>query len=245
MRASRYAILAFFLSAVAFAPETWAQGAGSKMQRTALWIRNDAHQNEGKEVVLDCAFVEPLDSGSPRAAALRGQGLGLFYAADETGNFLPIMVISADANSFMKKFGTRKTYYDERKRTRPLRGIVAAAKGKFFSRTRVSMGETAVTHYLRYGGAKEWLAPQETGATSMSQVSAPLKKVAFDEKPMTSFSYDGKRLAEARVIDVSRDGVVLTDKDAVSVIVPLEKAVKMPELRMRAKEAMEAALATE
>jgi hypothetical protein len=60
---------------------------------------------------------------------------------------------------------------------------------------------------------------------------------------MQSFSYDGKRLIEATIIEITPDKVRLIDKHDVSVEVPLDRAIKMPDLRMKAKDAMEAAMA--
>ena len=64
----------------------------------------------------------------------------------------------------------------------------------------------------------------------------------FDGSPFSSFSYEGKRLVEPRITSVDTDGVIVTDKDDKnSITVPLDRALKQPELRMRAKNAIEAA----
>jgi hypothetical protein len=212
-----------------------AQGTTSRMQRTVDGIRNEAFKNLGKEVVLDCVGVRATDQSSLHKSASQ-QGLALFWASDEDYGAMPVLVNQGDASAFVKQFGTETKYYGYRKRTRQLRGLLTAWDGR---------NPTSFPYYLRYGGAKEWVNLKQGSAPSSGGAPEPEKKVAFDEKPMTSFSYDGKRLAEARIVDVGREGVVLTDKDAVSVIVPLEKAVKMPDLRMKAKEAMEAALASD
>jgi hypothetical protein len=62
----------------------------------------------------------------------------------------------------------------------------------------------------------------------------------FDGSPFTSFSYEGQRLIEPRITSVDAEGVSLTDKEGrISITVPLDRARKQPELRMRARDAME------
>ncbi len=70
-------------------------------------------------------------------------------------------------------------------------------------------------------------------------VSAP----PFDSSPMASFACDGTRFIEARITEVSRAGVTVVGKDGRTVVVELDKALKLPELRIRAKDAIQAALA--
>jgi hypothetical protein len=215
----------------------WAQD-GSKLQRTAMGILNDAHKNEGKEVVLDCAYVRPEDgSRIPRLA--QAQGLAVFYAIDEEHGRIPVLIPLGAENALIKQFGSKKEYLPGYgTRTRKLRGIVAPWAEKELSRYR---------HYLRYGGAKEWTnsggAPQSKEEEEEEEGEPQKEKAAFDDRVFSSFSYDGKRLVEARVVDVGPEGVVVTSKDSTSVIVPLDRAIKMPDLRMKAKDAMEAALA--
>jgi len=73
----------------------------------------------------------------------------------------------------------------------------------------------------------------------------PRKKVpaaTFDSSPMiTSFFYKGIQLIEARIMSVNRAGVTVVDKFGRQVVVPLERAIKMPELRMKAAQAMQEA----
>lgn len=68
-------------------------------------------------------------------------------------------------------------------------------------------------------------------------------EISFDASPMTSFSYDGTRLIEARITSVSPAGVTITGKDGKSVVLDLEKALKFPDLRIRARDAIQAAIA--
>lgn len=64
----------------------------------------------------------------------------------------------------------------------------------------------------------------------------------FDSSPMASFAYDGTRFIEARITGITPAGVTVTGKDGRTAVVELDKAIKIPELRMRAKDAIQAAL---
>ena len=67
----------------------------------------------------------------------------------------------------------------------------------------------------------------------------------FDGSSFSSLTYEGKRLVEPRITSVDKNGVTLTDKmDKDSVTVPLDRALKQPEIRTRAKEAIEEAIKT-
>lgn len=66
---------------------------------------------------------------------------------------------------------------------------------------------------------------------------------SYDSSPINSFDYQGTRLIEARITDVSPEGVTVTGKEGKSVVVDLELALKMPELRIRARNAIQAAIA--
>lgn len=72
--------------------------------------------------------------------------------------------------------------------------------------------------------------------------AAPLG-LAYDTSPMASFAYDGTRLIEAKITSITADGVTITGKNGRSVVVDLETAAKMPDVRIRAQEAIEAELA--
>jgi hypothetical protein len=214
----------------------WAQES-SKLQRSALGILNDAHKNEGKEVVLDCAYVRPWWHSSGIPSLAQAQGLSVFLAYDEDGKTIPVLIRLGDENALTKQFGSETEYLPGyRTRTRKLRGVVAPWD---------QADQSMYRHYLRYEGAKQWVN-SAGGRKSGNVEEIPQKqKVAFDDSPMRSFSYDGKRLNEARVVDVGAEGVVVTSKDSISVIVPLNRAIKMPDLRMKAKDAMEAALSAD
>jgi hypothetical protein len=58
---------------------------------------------------------------------------------------------------------------------------------------------------------------------------------AYDSSPMMSFSYDGQRLLEARVVMAHNLGVTVRGKDGTSVDVPWEKVEKDFQLKSRAK----------
>jgi hypothetical protein len=181
--------------------------------------------------VLDCAFVLPLAfSTIPRLA--QAQGLAAFLAYDEYNNHIPVLIRLGDGNALTKQFGSRRKHLPGKKiRTRKLRGVLTPLDEDYFG------------HYLRYEGAKKLTSSEAARESEKEGDDPPKEKVSFDEGAFSSFSYDGKRLVEPRVVDVGPEGVVVTSKDSISVIVPLDKAIKMPDLRMRAKAAMEAAVA--
>lgn len=229
------AVGAMVLTCLLSSSPCWAQES-SKLQRSALGILNDAHKNEGKEVVLDCAYVRPWWHSSGIPSLAQAQGLSVFLAYDEDGKTIPVLIRLGDENALTKQFGSETEYRPGyRTRTRKLRGVVAPW----------DQGDQSIyRHYLRYDGAKQWVnsaRERQSGAEEVPQKQA----VAFDDSPMRSFSYDGKRLNEARVVDVGTEGVVVTSKDSISVIVPLNRAIKMPDLRMKAKDAMEATLSAD
>ncbi len=235
LTSTAFCTMVFLLSASAGGAQD-----GSKLQRTALGIRNDAHKNEGKEVVLDCAYVMPWWHSSIVPKLAHAQGLAVFLAYDENRSAIPVIIRLGDENALVKQFGSEKQYLPGRRtRTRRLRGVVTPWEEEQTSTYR---------HYLRYEGAKQWVnsegARHGSSRQSKKEGQRPQKeKVAFDERAFRSFSYDGKRLIEPRVVDVGPEGVVVTSKDSTSVIVPLERAITMPDLRMKAKDAIEAALA--
>jgi len=188
--------------------------------------------------VLDCAYVRPWWHTSDLAKLAYAQGLAVFLAYDKQGDKVPVIIAAGEENAFMKEFGSEGEYQEYLRgykvRTRKLRGIVSGWDDN---------QQGIYRHYLRYGGAPKWVDSTSSSKDSnVAEIAPQIKKVAFDEKPMMSFSYDGRRLIEARIVDVGPDGVVLTSKDSASVTVPLERAVKMPDLQMMAREAMEAAL---
>lgn len=75
------------------------------------------------------------------------------------------------------------------------------------------------------------------------QTSPPTPaEIRFDTSPMNSFSYEGTRLIEARITSVGSDGVTVTGKDGKSVVINLDRAEKIPDLRIRARDAIKAAL---
>ena len=77
--------------------------------------------------------------------------------------------------------------------------------------------------------------------TLPAQVVFAEEQPKFDGSPFSSFSYEGKRLIEPRIESVDTNGVKVTDKEGEnSVVVPLDRALKHPELRMRAKDAIKA-----
>ncbi|MBE2179364.1 MAG: hypothetical protein IAE97_02735 [Chthoniobacterales bacterium] len=82
--------------------------------------------------------------------------------------------------------------------------------------------------------------------SELDALKAPKVVVAappFDSSPMASFAYDGTRFIEARITEISPAGVTVAGKDGRTVVVELDKAIKIPELRIRARDAIQAASA--
>jgi len=175
----------------------------------------------GADITLMVDDVDRRDTGEHGDVAV-------FYATtrgQRDVGFVLVAVPRTEVDAFVRRYSVRG--YGQ---TRPMRGT-------FKSRTNG-------TFYISFRGAKypEEAAsiPERSVARGSEERESPLP--AFDKSPITSFSYDGKRLIEARIIEISADSVRLADKHDVAVVVPLERAVKMPDLRMKAKDAMEAAI---
>ncbi len=140
------------------------------------------------------------------------------------------LVPQAEAESFYRKYSS--DYTEDTFRTRPLSGVLK--KGGHY-------------YYLSYKGAvlppEEADSEQEQDASTSTITEENSKIPIFDSSPMSSFSFGGKRLAEPRIVSVDVSGVKVVDKNnRETIIVPLERAVKIPELRIRAKDTMEVLL---
>jgi len=86
---------------------------------------------------------------------------------------------------------------------------------------------------------------RDTLRAELDALRAPKAPIdtSYDSSPINSFDYQGTRLIEARITDVSPEGVTVTGKDGKSVVVDLDLALKLPELRIRARNAIQAAIA--
>jgi len=175
----------------------------------------------GKDITLMVAQVERRDKGEHGDVAV----FWAYTKGERETGWVDVVVPRSESDSFARRYAYRDY------RTRPMRGTF--------------MSTTNAKFYIAFKGAEfpsdANFAPT-TGAAQASD-AVPLKLPAFDDSPMTSFSFDGTRLAEARITEITTAFVRVADKSGASIEVPLERAVKMADLRMRAKDAMDAALA--
>jgi hypothetical protein len=175
----------------------------------------------GKEISLMVARAKREDKGEHGDVAI----FSIYTKGQRDAGFTHAVIPRFEAESFARRYAFRDY------QTRPVRGtFMATANGKF---------------YISVKGA---VFPSDAALESPSEPDKndgieSLRLPSFDGSPMASFSYDGKRLIEASIIEITKQSVRLADKYNVSVDVPLDRAVKMPDLRMKAKDAMEAAIA--
>jgi hypothetical protein len=175
----------------------------------------------GQEIGLMVAEVTRQDKGQHGDVAV----FSIYTKGARESAFTHAVVPLSEAKSFSNSYAFRDY------KTRLLRGTLRQTGSGDF--------------YISYKGAE---LPSDTPSAATEEPTASGKSedapvVAFDDKPMSNFSYDGARLIEARITGVGSSGVTVVDKHNTSVTVPLEQAVKMPDLRMRAKAAIETALA--
>jgi hypothetical protein len=175
----------------------------------------------GKDITLMVARAERQDKGENSDVAI----FRTYTLGQRDSGYTDVVVPRSETESFAKRYAFRD--YN----TRPLRGtFMATTNGNFY---------ISYKGALFPGDAVTDAAPDSEHSEDGTKQAQP----AYDDSPMTSFSYGGARIAEARIVSITPDTVRLTGKDETSIDVPLERAVKMPDLRMRAKDAMEAALA--
>ena len=175
----------------------------------------------GKEITVKVARADRQDSGEHENVAV----FSIYTLGNKDSSFTHAVVPRAEADAFSRR------YAHDGYRTRPLRGTFSKTANRNF--------------YISVNGAKfseEEFAYSEQDASGAQQPEQP-KLPAFDDSPLASFSYDGKRLVEARIVEITPNIVKLSDKNGLSLQVPTERAVKMPDLRMKAKAALEAAQA--
>jgi hypothetical protein len=176
----------------------------------------------GKEVTVMVADATRVDAG-------QHEGVAIFHVYTQgriSGDWAYAVLPISEAEAFGRRYATRD--YTTR---RPLRGTFSKTANNSF--------------YISVNGAK---FPEQEFAYSEQDESRPKqpeqpKLPAYDDSPLASFSYDGKRLVEARIVEITPNIVKLSDKNGLSLQVPTERAVKMPDLRMKAKAALEAAQA--
>ncbi len=175
----------------------------------------------GTDITLMVSEADRLDKGEHGDVSI----FRIYTLGQRDSGFAYAVVPRSETASFVRRYAFRD--YN----TRPLRGT-------FMSRPNG-------TFYISFRGAKYPENPASGTASSAPAAAKPeaVRPPVFDDSPMQSFSYDGKRLIEATIIEITPDKVRLIDKHDVSVEVPLDRAIKMPDLRMKAKDAMEAAMA--
>lgn len=151
------------------------------------------------------------------------------YTMGQRGSgFTHAVVPRSEADTFSQRYADRAYY-----KTRPLRGkFMQTTNGNFY----ISYKGAEFPRDAVVEPAQDSVKSSESGANALPD---------FDKSPMTSFSYDGKRLIEARIVEVNAESVRLADKHGVAIEVPIDRASKMPDLQMRAKDAMEAAMASQ
>jgi hypothetical protein len=176
----------------------------------------------GKDISVMVQEATRQDAGEHADVAI----FSLYTMGQRDGGYTHVVVPRSEAHAFSQRYADRDYY-----QTRPLRGkFMQTPNGNF---------------YISYNGAEfprdAVVEPAQDSVKSSESDANALPD--FDKSPMTSFSYDGKRLIEARVVEVNAESVRIADKYGVAVEVPLDRASKMPDLQMMAKDAMEAALA--
>jgi hypothetical protein len=188
-------------------------------QRSFGFFLKRSERYVDRPITMGCSSVHRMPSKAEQAS-----GVVLFDAftvGDDGSRRTLVAVPAAEADSFDRRYNISGRYGP-----RPLTGVLKR-KPKGF--------------YVSYEGA---LLPDATrgsepdaGGADPGPAAAP---VPFDTKPMVSFSYQGQRLIEASVKSVDASGVTVRSKDGISVVVPIAEAKKIPDLRMRARAAMEA-----
>ncbi len=198
----------------------WAQDKGG-----AQYYLNQADTYVGREVSVQCGAVR-LVSGPSDANG----DLAVFdaetYDRKGWGGGIKVVVSKASAEAFARKYGHDALWRQNGYATKILMGIYS---------------KRGSSYYLRWGGAGEWTAGGQPSIRADSPVAAEAPAaVGFDRSVMPSFTFDGKRYIEATITSVDSEGVKVVDKAGASVVVPLDRAAKIPELRMRARDAIAA-----
>jgi len=197
-------------------------GALGQTDRQA--IPHYAHQFEkylGEDITLMVARATRQDKGEHRDVAI----FSIYTKGQRDSGYTHAVVPRSEADTFARRYAFRDFT------TRPLRGtFLATTNGNF---------------YISFKGAEfpNDAAIDFARKSDKGEVDESLTLPPFDPSPIKSFSYDGKRLIEARITEITRTVVRVEGKHSDSVNVPLARAIKMPELKMRAKDAMESALA--
>lgn len=189
-------------------------------QRSFDYFANRAERYVDKQITIGCGSVYR------RSSSIEHEGKVVLFDAwtlgDDGGNYCLVVVPSAAVESFVRKYNIRGRYDP-----RPLVGVLKRQHSGF---------------YVSYAGALLPDAPRRPALNEAGTEAEPTATpVPFDKKPMMSFSYQGQRYIEASITAVDGSGVTVTAKDGASVVVPIAEAKKIPDLRMRARAAMEAA----
>lgn len=189
-------------------------------QRSFDFFVNRAERYVDKPITMGCSSVYRISS-----SAEHKDGVVLFDAytvGDDGSRWALVVVPVAGVESFVRRYNIRGRYDP-----RPLTGVLKRKQQGF---------------YVSYDGA---VLPESSARSrpdpAGAEAAPTATPVAFDKKPMMSFSYQGQRFIEASITAVDASGVTVVAKDGASVVVPITEAKKIPDLRMRARAAMEAA----
>jgi hypothetical protein len=98
----------------------------SDSKRTAEYILTTPADFEGKEVTLDVSFVQPVHWKSPNPELAFFHALTLDRRDYKPGGEILVVILSADASRFAKRYGTD---FKSRSYSNSLKGTLVAAPG--------------------------------------------------------------------------------------------------------------------
>ena len=189
-------------------------------QRSFDFFVSRAERYVDKPITMGCSHVYRMSSRAEHNA-----GVVLFDAytvGDDASRWALVVVPVAEAEAFARRYNIAGRYDP-----RPLTGVLKRKESGF---------------YVSFAGA---VLPESSGRSrpdpAGAQAAPTATTVPFDKKPMMSFSYQGQRFIEASITAVDAAGVTVVAKDGATAVVPIAEAKKIPDLRMRARAAMEAA----
>ena len=192
---------------------------------SAQYYLNQADTYLGREITVQCAAVQLVSGPAgnhPDYAIFEAE---TYDRKSWPPGYIRVVVPKVSAENFARKYGHDSQWRQNGYATRILMGIYS---------------KKGTSYYIRWGGAGEITdeGKREPGPVATpGSVEAP---VSFDRSTMPSLTYNGQRYIEATIASVDSSGVKVVDKAGDSVVIPLEQAGKIPELRMRARDAIAA-----
>jgi hypothetical protein len=213
----------FFLLAtmlLAVVTRAVAQDKGS-----AQYYLNQADTYLGREITVQCAAVQLVSGPAgnhPDYAIFEAQ---TYDRKNWPPGYIRVVVPRASAENFARKYGHDSQWRQNGYATRVLMGIYS---------------KNGTSYYLRWGGAGEIAGEGERKPRPVATPGSEVAPMSFDRSIMPSLTYNGQRYIEVTITSVDASGVKVVDKAGDSVIIPLEQAAKIPELRMRARDAIAA-----